>query len=77
MSVINPESDVWQHIKVCCCAAQKPGMITDNSTDTQRVHFDKLANPLRIDFVRWETDSYCRTKGIDALLRCFRAMEVV
>jgi hypothetical protein len=46
-------------------------------TDTQRIHFYKLAYTLRLDLVGWQTYSYSREEGLDPLLCCVRPMEVV
>lgn len=45
--------------------------------DPKRIHFDKLANPLCVNLVRWETYSHSRTEGFDALFSCVGSMEVV
>jgi hypothetical protein len=74
MSVINPESDVWQHIKVRPPIQRKGEKLIP---DPKRIHIHKLANPLRINLVRREINSHSRQAWIDSLLRCIRSMEVV
>jgi hypothetical protein len=74
MSVINPESDVWQHIKVRSPIQRKGEKLIP---DPKRIYIDKLANPLRFNFVRRETNSHSRKTWVNSLLRCIRSMEVV
>jgi hypothetical protein len=74
MSVINPESDVWQHIKVRPPIKRKGEKLIP---DPKRIHIDKLANPLRFNFVRRETNSHSRKTWVNSLLRCIWSMEVV
>jgi len=45
--------------------------------DPKRIHFNKLANPLRVHFVRWEAYSHSWTEGFDALFSCVGSMEIV
>jgi hypothetical protein len=69
MSVINPESDVWQHIKVRSPIQRKGEKLI---LDPKRIYIHKLANPLRINFVRREINSHSRKAWVDSLFRCIR-----
>lgn len=77
MSVINPESDVWQHIKVRPIMFRNPLQGKRLISDPKRIHIDKLANPLRVNLFRRQINSHSRKTWVDSLLRCIRSMEVV
>jgi hypothetical protein len=54
MSVINPESDVWQHIKVgghCADVCEWNRCVGAHRSDSKRVHRDQLADPIRLHLV--------------------------
>lgn len=78
MSVINPESDVWQSIKVRRLHRILRTTLTDIcSVDSNRIHCYKLANTLRLDIFRWKIDRSRRTSGSHALLGGVWEMETV
>ena len=46
MSVINPESDVWQHIQVICKSLARLTRSLTILTDSARLSGRELANPI-------------------------------
>lgn len=78
MSVINPESDVWQSIKVHWLDRTSWASLADiYFVDPDRIHCYKLANTLRLDIVRWEVDRGCRSSRSHTLFGDIRKMETV
>src|ERR1700733_15252015 len=68
MSIINPEADVWQHVKVCEASDQRDSA-SDSGKSTQRclprccldslhLYGYQLANPIRINIERGATAGY-------------------
>lgn len=67
MSVINPESDVWQHIKACYSQFPMHPSFTITIIDTPKLLGNQLANSIFISQQRWEADRHRRSKGVDTL----------
>lgn len=76
LSVINPESDVWQHIKVPSLAAwSMHGLIFH--TDSSKILGIELANTLFIFEQRRQVDCRCWPTRVDPLQFIFWKMENV
>jgi len=74
MSVINPESDVWQHIKVSWNGSSDD---CSSCADTGCLYCDELADPLRVHIKRREAHRRGRKAGFDALLDCLWPVEAL
>lgn len=76
MSVINPESDVWQHIKVGICALLVK-LWLNHLADAYPISRYPMAHQTSMHQLRWQTYSYCwSTRSIT--LQCFvREVEAV
>lgn len=84
MSVINPESDVWQHIKVrsgsidiSCPDADKPRRLISNDSDPSELHRSSTPDTIRLDLVRCPLDRRRGTERPDALQRVEWSLEAI
>lgn len=78
LSVINPESDIWQSIKVHRLDRTLRATLADiYFVDPNRIHCYKLANTLRLDIVRWKVDRGCRSSRSHTLFSDIWKMETV
>lgn len=74
MSIINPEADVWQHIKVYWSVAS--GMFVSNILeDSSKLSSSELAHPIFFIEQRWSLNCHCWPKRFDTLQLDFWAME--
>ena len=77
MSVINPESDVWQHIKVSSSLATGLVCGFTVNVDTTKLSSHELAHSILLIEQRWETDRHCRASWTHPLQFDFRPLENV
>jgi hypothetical protein len=75
MSVINPESDVWQHVKVNRFSPGYRSFLTSRLTDSISLSIDQLANTIFCFEQRWSIDRGCWSKRTRTLQLVFRQME--
>jgi hypothetical protein len=58
MSVISPEADVWQHIKVHDPVLRRIAA-TNCKADTPKIPCEQLANKIFLAEFRWKIGGYC------------------